>query len=47
MVSRGDYSVFFTRPLSAALLAGAVVLILAAVGSTWGKQRRIVLAEQG
>jgi len=47
MVSRGDYSVFFTRPLSAALLAGALVLILAAVGSTWGKQRRIVLAEQG
>ena len=46
MVSRGDFSVFVSRPLSLALLIAAAVLVVSAVTPSLRRRRAVVLAEQ-
>jgi TctA family transporter len=46
IISRGDPSVFLTRPLSAALLALAVAALVIAVLPTIRKRREVVFAEE-
>jgi TctA family transporter len=46
IISRGDATVFLTRPLSAALLALAVAALVVAVLPTIRKRREVVFAEE-
>ena len=46
IISRGDPSVFLTRPISAALLALAVAALVVAVLPTIRKRREVVFAEE-
>jgi putative tricarboxylic transport membrane protein len=47
IVSRGDYGIFFQRPIAAALLSVAAVYLLApAVAWAW-RRRRVVAAAGG
>jgi putative tricarboxylic transport membrane protein len=46
IISRGDVSVFLTRPISAALLALAVAALVVAVLPTIRKRREVVFAEE-
>jgi putative tricarboxylic transport membrane protein len=45
LISRGDWTVFITRPLSAALMAAAAALLVLAVLPTLRKKRDQVFAE--
>jgi putative tricarboxylic transport membrane protein len=45
LISRGDWSVFVTRPLSAALIAAAAGLLILAVLPTLRRRRNEVFAE--
>ena len=45
LISRGDWTVFITRPLSAALMAAAAALLVLAVLPTLRKRRNEVFAE--
>jgi putative tricarboxylic transport membrane protein len=40
LISRGDPSIFFTRPISAAFLAVVAVMILASIGMVWYKRKK-------
>ena len=46
IISRGDPTTFVTRPISAVLLALAVVAIVVAVLPAIRKQREVVFAEE-
>ena len=45
LISRGDWTVFITRPLSAALMATAAALLVLAVLPTLRRKRQEVFAE--
>ena len=45
LISRGDWTVFITRPLSAVLMAAAAALLVLAVLPTLRKKRDEVFAE--
>jgi putative tricarboxylic transport membrane protein len=45
LISRGDWSVFLTRPLSAALMATAAALLVLALLPTLRKKRDEVFVE--
>ena len=46
LISHGDYSVFFTQPISATLLATAAGMLLIAVLPTIKKKREVVFVEE-
>ena len=46
LISHGDYSVFFTQPISATLLATAAGMLLIAVLHTIKKKREVVFVEE-
>jgi len=43
-ISQGDLSVFFTRPISAALLTIAALMLIGAVAAHWRRSRKAALA---
>ena len=45
LISRGDWTVFLTRPLSAALMAAAAALLVLAVLPTLRRKRDEVFVE--
>jgi len=47
LLARGDYSTFVTRPLSAALLAGAAALIVIVALPSIKKKRQETFVEEG
>ncbi len=47
LLSKGDATVFFTRPISAAMLAVAVLLLLTVILPQFRKKREEVFAEDG
>jgi TctA family transporter len=45
-LARGDWSVFITRPLSAALLALGVILLLVVLMIIWGLTRLVDIRKE-